>query len=162
VVGNFAFIICAKDDHLYLMTKCAHSDIISTSYKMFIFPDGIRNAIISEEICSCFLRDFWQAYQKSDSNMSDIDYLKWLSSIPRTFSVFGKSSIDLINSLQNGKELPKIRDGLFGDFTYISCPTVPTDAEVQREYDVIFGQKLGRDPEIGDYFEGGSTLTLKN
>ena len=99
------------------------------------------------------------AHRKPDPNMSDIDYLRWLFSIPGTFAVFGKSWIELVGALQNGTELPKILDGSSGDFTYLSCPTDPTDPDVQQEYDFNFGQKLDTDPKIGDYFEGGTAVS---
>jgi len=153
VVGNFAFRIGVLDDHAFFKRETPnykHTNITSNSYGTYIFPDGIRNAKISEEICSCFLRDFWRAHRKPDPNMSDIDYIRLLFSIPGKFTVFGKSWIDLIDALQNGTELPKIRDGSSGDFTYLSCPTVPTDPKVQQEYDRIFG---GRDPQISDFFD---------
>lgn len=159
VVGNFAFRIGALDDHAFLKSQTPsyrHTNITSTSYGMFIFPDGIRDAVISEEICSCFLRDFWLAHRKPDLSMSDIDYIRWLFSITGTFTVFGKSWIELVDALQNGTELTKIRDGSKGDSTYLSCPTVPTDSDVQKKYDDF--RQLGRDPEISDYFEGGSAL----
>jgi hypothetical protein len=76
-------------------------------------------------------------------------------------SVFGKSWVELMDALQNGTELPKIRDGSSGVFTYLSCQRVPTDPKVQDEYDENFRQQLGRDPEIGDY-AGGSALRLKD
>jgi hypothetical protein len=152
VVGNFAFRIGARDDHAFFKSQTPeymHIDITSTSYGMFIFPDGIRNCKISTKICSCFLRDFWKAHQKPDPNMSDIDYIRWLFSIHGTFSVFGKVWIDLMDALQNGTELTKIRDGSKGDFSYLSFPTSPTDPEVQKDYD----ENFGREPKIGDFFE---------
>jgi hypothetical protein len=155
VVGNFAFRIGALDDHSFLKSQTPsyrHTNITSTSYGMFIFPDDIRDAVISEEICSCFLRDFWLAHRKPDPNMSDIDYIRWLFSIPGTFTVFGKSWIELVDALQNGTELPKIRDGSKSDSTYLSFPTVPTDPDVQKKYDDF--RQLDRDPQISDYFEG--------
>lgn len=155
VVGNFAFRIGAEDDHSFLRSKIcwlSNCEITTVSYRTLIFPDDIGNCKMSGKICSCFLRDFWIAHQKPDPNMSDIDYICWLFSIPGTFAVFGKSSIELLDALQNGTELPKILDGSSGDFTYLSYPTVPTNAEVQQEYDRIFRQ-LGRDPQISDYFE---------
>jgi hypothetical protein len=152
VVGNFAFRIGARDDHAFFKSQTPeymHIDITSTSYGMFIFPDGIRNRKISTKICSCFLRDFWKAHQKPDPNMSDIDYIRWLFSIHGTFKVFGKNWIDLMDALQNGTELTKIRDGSKGDFSYLSFPTSPTDPEVQKDYD----ENFGREPKIGDFFE---------
>jgi len=153
VVGNFAFRIGVLDAHAFFKRETPnykHTNITSNSYGTYIFPDGIRNAKISEEICSCFLRDFWRAHRKPDPNMSDIDYLRWLFSIPGTFAIFGKSCIELMDDLQNGTKLSKFRDGSSGDFTYLSCPTVPTDPKVQQEYDRIFG---GRDPQISDFFD---------
>ena len=153
VVGNFAFRIGALDDHAFFKSQTPnymHTKITSTSYGMYIFPGDIRNAVISEEIGSCFLRDFWLAHRKPDPNMSDIDYIRWLFSIPGTFSVFGESWIELVDALQNGKELTEIRDGSKCDSRYLSCPTVETDPKVQDEYDEIFG-KLN--PEISNYFE---------
>ena len=157
VVGNFAFRIGALDVHAFFKSQTPsyrHTDITSTSYGMYIFRDGIRDAVISEEICSCFLRDFWRAHRKPDPNMSDIDYIRWLFSIPGTFAIFGKSWIELMDALQNGTELPRIQDGSSGDFRYLSFPTVSTDSDVQQSYDVNFGQKLGRDPKISDYLGG--------
>lgn len=154
VVENFAFRIGAKDNHDLLKSKFSwmlDSRISDVSYGRLIFLDGIRNCRISGQICSCFLRDFWLAHRKPDPNMSDIDYLRWLFSIPGTFAVFGKSWIELVNAIQNGKELPKIMDGSSGDFTYLSFPTDPTDPEVQQEYDENFIQLLGRNPEISDF-----------
>ena len=156
VVGNFAFRIGALDDHAFLKSQTPsyrHTNITSTSYGMFIFPDGIRHAVISEEIFSCFLRDFWRAHRKPDPNMSDIDYIRWLFSIPGTFKVFGNRWIELVDALQNGTKLPKFCDESSDDFSYLSCPRVPTDPNVQEEYDKNFRQQLGRDPEIGDYFK---------
>ena len=153
VVGNFAFRIGTLDDHAFFKRQTPsymHTKITSNSYGMYIFPGGIWNAVISEEICSCFLRGFWLAHRKPDPNMSDIDYIRWLFSIPGTFSVFGKSWIELVDALQNGKELTEIRDGSKCDSRYLSCPTVETDPKVQDEYDEIFG-KLN--PEISNYFE---------
>ena len=158
VVGNFAIRIGARDDHTFFKSQTPtymHTDITSHSYGMYIFPDGIRNCKMSSEICSCFLRDFWHAHRKPDPNMSDIDYIRWLFSIPGTFEVFGKVWIQLVDALQNGTELPKIRDGSSGDFRYLSDPTAPTDPEVQQKYDDNFGLQLGRYPEIGDYAEDG-------
>jgi len=159
VIGNFAFRIGALDDHAFFKSNTQeymHTDITSTSYGMFIFPDGIRNSKISREICSCFLRYFWRVHQRPYPNMSDIDYIRWLFSIPGTFAVLGKSSIDLIDALQNGTELPEILDGSSGDFTYLSFPTVPTDPEVQQDYYRIFRahfEQLGREPKITDFDE---------
>jgi hypothetical protein len=161
VVGNFAFRIGAENNHAFLRSKTPsyrHTNITSTSYGMFIFPDGIRDAVISEEICSCFLRDFWHTHRKPDPNMSDIDYIRWLFSIPGTFKVFGNRWIELVDALQNRTELPIVEDGSSGDFPYFSCPRVPTDPKVQQIYDTIFRQQLGRDPEISDYFEGGTAV----
>ena len=157
LVGNFAFRIGALDVHAFFKSQTPsyrHTDITSTSYGMYIFRDGIRDAVISEEICSCFLRDFWRAHRKPDPNMSDIDYIRWLFSIPGTFKVFGNRWIELVDALQNGTELPRIQDGSSGDFRYLSCPTVETDPKVQQSYDVNFGQKLGRDPKISDSLGG--------
>jgi hypothetical protein len=81
-----------------------------------------------------------------------------LCSIPGTFAGFGKSSIKLLDALQNGTVLPEIQDGSSGDFKYLSCPTVETDPEVQQNYDEIFRQQLGGDPKIDDYFEGGTAV----
>jgi hypothetical protein len=162
VVGNFAFRIGALDDHAFLKSQppsYRHTNITSTSYGMFIFPYDIRDAVISEEICSCFLRDFWLAHRKPDLSMSDIDYIRWLFSIPGTFAIFGKSWIELMDALQNGTELSRIQDGSSGDFRYLSCPTVETDPKVQQSYDEIFGEyfrQMGREIEISDYAEGGS------
>jgi len=161
MVGNFAFRIGKKDDHTFFKSQAPtylHSNITSNSYGMFIFPDGIGHCKMSGEICSCFLGDFWNAHRKPDPNMSDIDYLRWLFSIPGTFKVFGENWIQLMDALQNGTELPRSRHGSSYDFTYYSCPRVPTDPKVQEEYDENFRQKLGRDPEICDYFEEGSAL----
>jgi len=161
VVGDFAFRIGKKDDHTFFKSQTPtylHSDITPHDYGSLIFPDGIRHCKMSSEICSCFLGDFWNAHRKPDPNMSDIDYLRWLFSIPGTFKVFGENWIQLMDALQNGTELPRSRDGYSGDFTYFSCPRVPTDPKVQEEYDENFRQKLGRDPEICDYFEEGSAL----
>lgn len=161
LVGNFAFRIGALDVHAFFKSQTPsyrHTGITSTSYGMYIFRDGICDAVIFEEICSCFLRDFWHAHRKPDPNMSDIDYIRWLFSIPGTFAIFGKSWIELMDALQNGTELPRIQDGSSGDFRYLSCPTVETDPKVQQSYDVNFGQKLGRDPQISDYFEGGTAV----
>ena len=163
VVGNFAFRIGARDDHAFFKSQTPeymHTDITSTSYGMYIFPDGIRNRRMSSKICSCFLRDFWHAHRKPDPNMSDVDYIRWLFSIPGTFKVFGKSWIELVDALQNGTELPRSWDGSSGDFRYLSFQTDSTDPEVQRSYDQNFRQQLGRDPEIGDYFEEASALPL--
>jgi hypothetical protein len=158
VVGNFAFRIGALDDHAFFKSQTPsymHTNITSTSYGMYIFPGDIRNAVISEEIYSCFLRDFWLAHRKPDPNMSDIDYIRWLFSIPGTFSVFGKSWIELVDALQNGQELTEIRDGSKGNFRYLSCPTSPTDPNVQKKYD-DFRRQLDKDkdPKIVDYLEG--------
>jgi hypothetical protein len=155
---NFALTIGRKEDHRLLRSKFGwmsnrpHSEFSTASYARLIFPDGIKDRIMSGKICSCFLRDFWRAHQKPDPNMSDIDYIRWLFSIP-AYAVFGRSCVELMNSLQNGTQLPKIRDGSSSDSTYLSCPMVPTDPKVQQEYDENFRQQLGRDPEIGDYFE---------
>lgn len=163
-VENFALRIGAKDNHAFLRSKISwmsKSKISTAYYGSLIFPDGIRNYRISGQICSCFLRDFWLAHRKPDPDMSDDRYLRWLFSIPGTFAVFGKSSIELMDALQNGTELPKNRDGSSGDFTYLSFPTDPTDPEVQQEYDRIFGEyfrQLGRDPQISDYFEGETAV----
>jgi hypothetical protein len=157
VVGNFAFRIGAKDDHAFFKSQTPeymHTDITPPSYGMYIFPDNIRNCEMTSKICSCFLRDFLRAHQKPDANMSDIDYIRWLFSIPGTFKVFGESWIELVDALQNGTELPRVQDGSSGDFRYLSCPIDETDPDVQSEYDVNFRQKLGRDPEIGDYMGG--------
>ncbi len=165
-VENFALRIGAKDDHAFLrseiswLSDSSQSEIITASYARLIFPDGIKNSRMSSEICSCFLRDFWHAHQKPDPTMSDIDYIRWLFSIP-AYAVFGKSWIELVDALQNGTELPRVQDGSSGDFRYLSCPTVETDPEVQRSYDEIFGEyfrQMGRKIEINDYAEGGSAL----
>lgn len=161
VVGDFAFRIGKKDDHTFFKSQTPtylHSNITPPSYGSLIFPDGIRYCIMSSEICSCFLGDFWKAHRKPDPNMSDIDYIRWLFSIPGTFKVFGENWIQLMDALQNGTELPRSRDGYSGDYRYLSCPTAPTDPEVQQNYDEIFRQQLGRDPEIGDYFEEASAV----
>jgi hypothetical protein len=159
LIGNFAFRIGAVDSHEFFKSKTAkymHAEIISSSYAMFIFPDGIRNFKISEQICSCFLRDFWIAHQKPDPNMSDIDYLEWLFSIPGTFAVFGETWIILMNALQYGTKLPNIMDGSSSDSTYLSFPKNPTDPKIQQDYDRIFGEyfrQLRRDPQISDFFD---------
>ena len=85
-------------------------------------------------------------------NKSDIDYIRWLFSIPQ-YAVFGRNWVELMDALQNRTELPREWDGSSGEFRYLSCPTVETIHKVQNEYDEIFGQKLGRKPEISDYFE---------
>ncbi len=156
VIGDFAFRIGAKDDHAFFRRQTPrymHTDINSTSYGRLIFPEGIRNCRMSDEICSCFLKDFWRAHRKPDPNMSDIDYIRWLFSIPGTFKVFGNRWIELVDALQNRTGLPKFCDESSDDFSYLSCPRVPTDPKVQEEYDEKFRQQLGRDPEIGDYFK---------
>jgi len=156
-VENFALRIGAKDDHAFLRSEISwlsNCEISTASYGRLIFPDGIRNCKMSSEICSCFLRDFWHAHRKPDPTMSDIDYIRLLFSIPGTFTVFGKSWIELVDALQNGTELPKVQDGSSGDFRYLSCPTAPTNPEVQRSYDEIFGEyfrQMGRKIEINDY-----------
>jgi hypothetical protein len=157
-VENFAFRIGAKDDHSFLRSNIAWlSDIKdSGSYRTLIFPDNIGNCKMSGKICSCFLRDFWNAHQKPNPNMSDIDYIRWLFSIPETFSIFGKSWIELVDALQNGTELPRVQDALPDYFGYLSCPTDPTDPtdpEVQKKYD-DFRRQLDKDPEISDYLGG--------
>jgi len=160
-VENFALRIGRKDDHRLLRSKFGwmsnrpHSEFSTASYGYLIFPDGIKNRIMSDKICTCFLRDFWRAHQKPDPTMSDIDYICWLFSIPE-YAVFGRSWVELMDALQNGTELPKIRDGSSSDSTYLSCPRVPTDPKVQQEYDENFRQQLDRDPEIGDYAEGSA------
>ena len=90
--------------------------------------------------------------------MNDIEYIRWLFSIPE-YASFGDSWIKLMDALQNGTELPRCQDGSSGDFSYLSYPIAPTDPDVQRNYDEYFRRQLGRDPEIGDYFEEGSALT---
>ena len=85
--------------------------------------------------------------------MNDIEYIRWLFSIPE-YASFGDSWIKLMDALQNGTELPRVQDGSFVDFSYISYPTDPTDPEVQRNYDEYFRRQLGRDPEFSDYTEG--------
>lgn len=171
-VGNFALRIGAKDNHAFLRRKiswlsdCAHSEISTASYGRLIFPDGIRNCKISSEICSCFLRDFWRTHQKPDPSMSDIDYIRWLFSIPGTFAVFGKDWIDLLNALQKGEYPLKKWDGPSFDYRYrhLSFHTDPTDPEIQQEYNEIFGEyfrQLGREIEISDYAEGEALSTTK-
>jgi hypothetical protein len=160
-VENFALRIGAKDNYAFLRSQfgwLSNSKISTASYGSLLFPEGIRDCEMTSKICSCFLRDFWRAHQKPGTNMSDDRYLRWLFSIPGTFAGFGKSSIKLLDALQNGTELPKNRDGSSDNFRYLSCPTDPTDQDVQQEYDVNFRQKLGRDPEIGDYMGGGTAV----
>jgi hypothetical protein len=160
VTGIIAFQIGSLDGHSYFKSKTPqymHTEITPDSYGMFLFPDRIKQCSnIPGKLCSCFLRDFWQAHQKPNPNMTDIDYLKWLSSIPGIFSVYGRSSIDLINSLQNGTELPRIQGGSAGDYTYLSYLRAPTDPKIQQDYDAIFGEhfrRLGREPRISDFFD---------
>jgi hypothetical protein len=152
VVGNFALRIGAKDDHAFLRSKISlfpQSEITTESYRTLIFPERIRHCKMSSEICSCFLRDFWRTHQKPDPSMSDIDYIRWLFSIPE-YAPFGDSWINLMDALQNGTELPKIRDGSSSYFRYISCTISPVDPSVQSVYDQTFRKK---DPKISDYFE---------
>lgn len=159
-VENFALKIGAKDNHAFLKSKISwlsNCEITTASYGRLIFPDGIRNCKMSSEICSCFLRDFWQTHQKPDPTMNDIEYIRWLFSIPE-YASFGDSWIKLMDALQNGTELPRVQDGSSGDFGYLSCPSSPVDPEVQQNYDDNFQQQLGRDPEIGDYFEGRTAV----
>jgi hypothetical protein len=157
-VENFALRIGAKDDHSFLRKKISwmsnrpHSEITTASYGGLIFPDTIRNRRMSSEICSCFIQDFWRAHRKPDPNMSDIDYIQWLFSIPE-YAVFGRSWVELMNDLQNRKELPKILDGSSGNFRYLSCTTSQIDLEIQKNYDENFGRQLGREPKISDYFK---------
>jgi hypothetical protein len=161
VVGNFAFRIGAENNHAFFRSQTPrymHTNITPTSYGRLIFPEGIGHYRMSDEIRSCFLKDFWRAHRKPDPNMSDIDYIRWLFSIPGTFKVFGNRWIELVDALQNRTELPIVEDGSSGDFSYFSCPRVPTDPKVQQIYDTIFRQQLGRDPEISDYFEGGTAV----
>jgi hypothetical protein len=155
-VENFALKIGAKDNHAFLKSKISwlsNCEITTASYGRLIFPDGMRNCKMSSEICSFFLRDFWHTHQKPNPTMNDIEYIRWLFSIPE-YASFGDSWIKLMDALQNGTELPRVQDGSSGDFGYLSCPTVPTDQEVEKNYDENFRQQLGRDPEIGDYAEG--------
>ena len=101
------------------------------------------------KICSCFLIDFWRTHRKPEPNMADIDYIQWLFSIPE-YAPFGDSWIKLMNSLQNGTELPKIQNGSSSDSSYLSCPTAQIDLEIQRNYDENFGQ-LARESQISDF-----------
>ena len=162
VIGYFAFQIGVNDDHAFFKSRTPeylHSAITSFSYGMYIFPDGIRKCNnISQQLCSCFIRDFWHAHRKPDPNMSDIDYIRWLFSIDGNFKDFGKNWIDLMDALQNGTKLPRIQGGSSSNYTYLSFLKVPTDAEVQESYDKTFRQQLGRDPIISDYFEGGTAV----
>jgi len=157
-VKNFALLIGKNDDHRFLrseiswMSNRPHSGFTTASYARLIFPDGIRNSRMSSEICSCFLRDFLRAHRKPDPNMSDVDYIKWLFSIPGTFKVFGKDWIQLMDALQNGTELPRVMDGSSGDFGYLSRPTVETDPKVQDEYNKNFG-KVNSRISVSDYFD---------
>jgi hypothetical protein len=154
-VENFALRIGSKDGHAFLRSKIGwmsnrpHSEFTTASYTRLIFPDGIRNCKISSEICSCFLRDFWRTHQKPDPTMSDIDYIRWLFSFPE-YAVFGRSWVELMDSLQNGSSVPKIHDESSVDFRYLSFPTVETDPVVQRNYDENFKKD---DLQISDYFE---------
>lgn len=156
-VGNFALRIGAKDDHAFLRSKISllpHSEITSASYRTLIFQtqvERIRHCKMSSEICLCFLRDFWQTHRKPDCDpdMSDIDYIRWLFSIPE-YAPFGNSWMNLVDSLQNGTELPKIRDGSSNFFSYLSCTINPVDPSVQSVYDRNFRKK---DPKISDFFE---------
>jgi hypothetical protein len=152
-VENFALRIGAKDDHAFLRRKISwlsEHNISSASYGRLIFPDGIRNCKMSSEICSCFLRDFWRTHQKPDPTMNDIDYIRLLFSIPK-YAPFGRNWVELVDSLQNGTELPRCRDGSSGDFSYLSCPTVETVPEVQSEYNKNFKKEDGGELQISDY-----------
>jgi hypothetical protein len=155
-VENFALRIGAKDNHRYLRRKISWlSDssqfkISTASYGRLIFPEGIRNYYMSREISSCFLRDFWRAHQKPDPTMNDIEYIRWLFSIPE-YASFGDSWIKLMDALQNGTELPRCQDGSSGDFSYLSCPTDQTDPEVQSEYEQNFKKEDGSELQISDY-----------
>jgi len=155
-VENFALKIGAKDNHSYLRSKISwlsdreQSEITSASYGRLIFPDGIRNFKMSSEICSCFLKDFWRTHQKPDANMSDIDYIRWLFSIPE-YAVFGDSCIKLMDALQNGTELPRCQDGSLSNFGYLSCITEPVTPEVQSEYNKNFRKEDGSELQISDY-----------
>ena len=155
-VENFALRIGAKDDHAFLrseiswLSDSSQSEIITASYAMLIFPDGIKNSRMSSEICSCFLRDFWHTHQKPDPTMSDIDYIQLLFSIPE-YAVFGKSWIELVDALQNGTELPRVQDGSSDNFSYLSCPTALTDPEMQSEYEHNFKKEDGGELQISDY-----------
>ena len=154
----FAFRIGAKNDHAYIKYKLnwnVYFPITTESYGRLIFPTYIRTCKASLERLSCFLRDFWKAHQKPDPNMSDIDYIRWFFSI-QGYDVSGRSWIELMNALQNGTELPIVQDGgLSGDFGYLSCPTDPTDLEVQIEYNKNFRKEDGSELQISDYFGGG-------
>lgn len=148
-VENFALRIGAKDDHAFLRSKISwlsEHNISSASYGRLIFPDGIRNCKMSSEICSCFLRDFWNTHQKPDPTMNDFDYIRWLFSISE-YAVFGNSWIKLMDALQNGKELPRVRDGSSSNFGYLSFPTGSIDQKVQSEYEHNF-KKEEREPKI--------------
>jgi hypothetical protein len=82
--------------------------------------------------------------------MNDIEYIRWLFSIPE-YASFGDSWIKLMDALQNGTELPRCQDGSSGDFSYLSCPTDQTDPEVQSEYEQNFKKEDGDELQISDY-----------
>jgi hypothetical protein len=73
-----------------------------------------------------------------------------LFSIPK-YAPFGRNWVELVDSLQNGTELPRCRDGSSGDFSYLSCPTVETVPEVQSEYNKNFKKEDGGELQISDY-----------
>jgi hypothetical protein len=138
VIGKYAFEIGALNDHSFFKSKTPdylHTRINKFSYEFFIFPDGIRNAIISKDICSCFLRDFWISHQKTNPTMSDIEYIRIL------FSNRKESWIELMDALQNGTNLPKIDSRSKSDFTYLSFPIFPIDPKVQQIYNENFANK---------------------
>jgi hypothetical protein len=82
--------------------------------------------------------------------MNDFDYIGWFFSIP-AYEPFGNFWIELMNALQNGTELPRCRDRSSSDFSYLSCPTDPTDPEVQSEYEQNFKKEDGSELQISDY-----------
>jgi hypothetical protein len=156
-VQNFALKIGLNNDHSYLKSTnplYSQCDITTASYGTLLFMYAFCDPKnMTDNICSCFLMDFWKTHQKPDPNMSDIAYIRWLFLLPGyAHAPFGNSWINLMTALQNGTELQEILDGGSSNNNgYLSFPFYQVNPKVQREYDANFRQQLGRDPQISDY-----------
>ncbi len=148
VVPTVAYNMGCIDDHAYLQREydSKSKDISPACYASIFFPAFKRYIIIY------FIRDFWEIHQNSVKPMNDLEFLRWLSSIPE-YASYLKSSLDLIDALMHGTALPSITDGSSCDHSWL-CPTnsAPSwSSSDEFDYQKHFIGLMGRKLEIEDF-----------
>ena len=148
VVPIVAYNMGRINNHAYLKREIdsKSKDISPACYASIFFPAFKRYIIIH------FIRDFWEIHQKSVKPMNDLDFLRWLSSIP-AYASYLKSSLDLIDALMHGTALPSITDGSSCDHSWL-CPTnsAPSwSSSDEFDYQKHFIGLMGRNLEIEDF-----------